>query len=120
MGEWSDYFEDFPEAAPAPTSAGEVTQQKLNGSIEAMNADAFALIAKTRQRDFDARQEEKRLSLVEVADCPQCGLKALNVYKFDIQGFLCECQDCGIYGSGSSIILAIEKTAEALGDGLNW
>jgi hypothetical protein len=120
MGEWSDYFEDFPEEAPTPPSAEEIVKKQLHSEIKNINSDAFALIAKANKKQFEVKQAEKKLSIVTVEECPQCGLKELDIYKLSDASFLCECQDCGIYGQGDSLSSAIEKTADALGEGLDW
>ena len=120
MGEWSDYFEDFPEEAPTPPSAEEIAKKKYHSEIRNLNSDAFALIAKTKKKKFELRQKEKKLSLISVEDCPQCGLKELDIYKLSDSLFLGECQDCGIYGQGESLSSAIKKTENSLGEGLDW
>jgi hypothetical protein len=78
MGEWSDYFEDFPEENPAndgvlnPLAA--IIQQLVKRHALAQykaQAEINTMIAK-------AKQETKARSLLVVEDCPQCGLKELN------------------------------------------
>ncbi|QPG06334.1 hypothetical protein IT774_03805 [Salinimonas marina] len=59
MGEWSDYFEDFPEEAPQPPSAEEIAKAKHEADIKAMNADAFALIAETKRKAQAAEEQQK-------------------------------------------------------------
>ncbi|PQJ37261.1 hypothetical protein BTO00_23540, partial [Vibrio campbellii] len=75
MGEWSDYFEDFPEEAPQPPSAEEIAKEKLDAEIKAINADAFALIAETKRKAQEVAQEQKNKFLEFVDYCPQCGEK---------------------------------------------
>jgi uncharacterized protein YbbK (DUF523 family) len=119
MGEWSDYFEDFPEENPANWVNGRfdpVLRTQLNRQEveqEKANAEVNAMIAK-------AKQETKARSLLVTEDCPQCGLKELNTYKISETFYLCECQECGIYGNGTTHQRALEKTADALGEGLDW
>jgi Zn ribbon nucleic-acid-binding protein len=120
MGEWSDYFEDFPEEAPQPPSAEERAKEKFDSDIKDMNADAFALIAKTKKKAIDAAQLQKKQFLESIDYCPQCGEKELNVYKLENKNYLCECQDCGIYGSGDNFSAALHKTASAIGDNIDW
>jgi DNA-directed RNA polymerase subunit M/transcription elongation factor TFIIS len=118
MGEWSDYFEDFPEEAPQPPSSEERAKEKFDSDIKDMNA--FALIAKTKKKAIDAAQLQKKQFLESIDYCPQCGEKELNVYKLENKTYLCECQDCGIYGSGDNFSAALHKTASAIGDNIDW
>ena len=120
MGEWSDYFEDFPEEAPQPPSDEEVAKAKRDAQIRALNADAFALIAKTQRKAQAAEQQQKELYLDSTVECPQCGESRLNVYKLKSDRFLCECKACGIYGAGTDFSSALHQTAGAIGDDIDW
>ncbi|QBY05693.1 hypothetical protein E2K93_15570 [Thalassotalea sp. HSM 43] len=123
MGEWSEYFEDFPEENPAnyvggvfnPQEAKRIRdiQQKREAISKAENAKVNAMIAK-------AKKETKARSLLEVEDCPQCGLKELNTYKISAKFYLCECQDCGIYGKGETHVQALKCTSDAIGEFKDW
>ncbi|GAA68375.1 MULTISPECIES: hypothetical protein [Pseudoalteromonas] len=120
MGEWSDYFEDLPEEALQPPIAAERAKEKFDSDIKDLNADAFALIAKTRKKAIDALQMQKKQFFESVDYCPQCGEKELNVYKLENKTYLCECQNCGICGSGDNFSAALHKTASAIGDNIDW
>ena len=123
MGEWSDYFEDFPEENPAnwvngafnPQLASTIREQekRQTEAQKQANAELNTIITK-------AKQETKARSLLIVESCPQCGLKELNTYKITKNFYLCECQECGIYGNGKTHKQALERTQDALGDGLDW
>lgn len=116
MGGWSEFFEDFPEYAPAPPSADEIAeekQRKIESEIRQINSDAFSLIQK-------AKENEKNKYLDFIECCPQCGEQQLNVYKLSQIQFLCECQECNTYGAGSDVSIAIQKIIDAYGDDLNW
>lgn len=123
MGEWSDYFEDFPEENPAnyvggvfnPKGAQRLRELQARNSAAAIakNAELHAMIAK-------ARLETKARSLLVVEVCPQCGLKELNTYKLSENFYLCECQDCGIYGKGITHKQALRHTADAIGESKDW
>lgn len=123
MGEWSDYFEDFPEENPAnwvngrfdPALRARINQQESQYAV----ADAKAN-AELRGMIEKAKKETKARSLLVTEDCPQCGLKELNTYRISERFYLCECQECGIFGNGVSHQEALERTREALGDGLDW
>ena len=119
MGEWSDYFEDFPEENPAnwvnghydPEAKEKLKQQEKLKLKE--NPELHKLIN-------NAKKETKAKSLLVTGNCPQCGLKELNIYKISKNFYLCECQECGIYGNGMTQEKALEKTELALGEGLDW
>ena len=123
MGEWSEYFEDFPEENPANWVNGRFDPElrsRLN-QMESKNAEAsMKANAELHGLIERAKNETKARSLMVTEDCPQCGLKQLNTYKISDQFYLCECQDCGIYGNGTTRAKALEKTNDALGEGLDW
>jgi hypothetical protein len=119
MGEWSEYFEDFPEENPAHWVNGQFhpglpAQLKL---ASAQQADA-SLVAHQLKLIMNAyaKLEQKAKSLVATEDCPQCGLTELRTYKLSETFYLCECQDCGIYGAGQTHEEALAKTAGAVGE----
>ncbi|HDY8053337.1 TPA: hypothetical protein RQK83_004466 [Vibrio vulnificus] len=130
MGEWSEYFEDFPEENPANWINGvfdPVTARQsriLAAKQKEANAEVLALIeeaTKKQKEKLAAKQKELKLkSLLNVQDCPQCGLNELNMYCFGDKLFRCECQDCGIYGGGTSEEEAYQTAYDALGEGLDW
>ncbi len=122
MGEWSDYFEDFPEENPAnwvkenPVNGvfATIIREQEKGKLRLKkNAELNTMIAK-------AKRETKARSLLVVENCPQCGLKELNTYKITESFYLCECQECGIYGNGKTHEQALARTQDALGEGLDW
>ncbi len=119
MGDWSDYFEDYPEENPANWINGRfdpALREKLNLKERqqvAANSELHEMINK-------AKSETKAKSLLIIENCPQCGLEKLNTFKISEKFYLCECQECGIYGSGKSHHEALEKTNSALGEGLDW
>lgn len=120
MGEWSDYFEDFPEEAPQPPSQTELAKERLENEIRAINADAFALIEQTMIKAKLAEQKEKEKYLESVEECLQCGENALHVYKLKETMYLCECQSCCTYPSGQEKTKALNNIILAYGDGLDW
>jgi uncharacterized protein YbbK (DUF523 family) len=123
MGEWSEYFEDFPEENPAnyiggvfnPQEAKRIwaLQEKQDATSKKANSKVNAMIAK-------AKKDTKARSLLLVEDCPQCGLKELNTYKITDKFYLCECQDCGIYGKGVTHEQALKHTLDAIGELKDW
>lgn len=123
MGEWSEYFEDFPEENPAnyvngqfnPQLAQEVRnhEAQLSATTNKARAEINAVIMK-------AWLETKSKALLLTEDCPQCGLTELNTYKISDTFYLCECQDCGIHGRGETHALALKNTFDVIGDGLDW
>lgn len=126
MGEWSEYFEDFPEENPANWVNGRfdpALRAQLNKEAfqqEVANTEVNELIAKAKQLRREKSLARKAKSLLVTEDCPQCGLTELNTYKLEDNFYLCECQDCGIYGAGPTQAEALESTAAALGEELDW
>lgn len=123
MGEWSDYFEDYPEEDPANWINGRfdpALRKELNrqhGMQVEANSKANAELNKIIS---DANLKIKAQSFIAKENCPQCGLEELSLYKIADTFYLCECQDCGIYGSGETHGAALEKTRDGLGEGLDW
>ncbi len=126
MGEWSEYFEDFPEENPANWVNGKFNpalREQLNKEAtqqEAANSEINNLIAKAKEARKAKSLERKANAFVVTEDCPQCGLTELKTYKLEQDFYLCECQDCGIYGAGSTHAEALASTCSAIGDGLDW
>lgn len=123
MGEWSDYFEDFPEENPGNYVGGRFDPEgaKRAREIESAGDEASAKArAEITQMLAKAWKAEKDRSFLQVDECPQCGWKELNIYKIKETFYLCECQDCGIYGRGRSHTEALKSAEDALGDGLDW
>lgn len=119
MGEWSEYFEDFPEENPANWVNGKFNPS-LRAQLNKESAQQAAANLEVRQLITNAKRERKANSLIATEECPQCGLPELNVYKLSETFYLCECQDCGIYGAGPTHEEALAKTADAIGLGLDW
>lgn len=61
MDNGSDDFENFPEEAPQQPDVEEGAKEKFTSDIIAMNADALALIAKTKKAGiaFVEKENEK-------------------------------------------------------------
>jgi len=119
MGEWSEYFEDFPEENPANWVNGQFNLG-LRAQLNKESAQQAEANLEVRQLIMNAKRERKAKSLVATEDCPQCGLTELRTYKLSETFYLCECQDCGIYGAGQTHEEALAKTANAVGEGLDW
>ena len=119
MGEWSEYFEDFPEENPANWVNGQFNPT-LREQLNKESVQQAAANLEVRQLITNAKRERKAKSLFHTGDCPQCGLPELNSYKIGETFYLCECQDCGIYGAGSTHDDALARTSDAIGEGLDW
>ncbi|MCP8688921.1 hypothetical protein [Marinobacterium sedimentorum] len=70
MGEWSEYFEDFPEENPANYVGGrfDPAGAKRARELEAKASQANAEVKKMLE---DAWKAEKERSLLVVEKCPQ-------------------------------------------------
>ncbi|KHN59085.1 hypothetical protein [Aeromonas hydrophila] len=123
MGEWSEYFDDFPEENPAnwvngqfnPQLAQEIRdhEDRLRDATNSARSEINAIV-------MNAWLKKKEASFLLTEDCPQCGLHELSTYKISDTFYLCECQDCGIHGKGETHSLALKSTFDAIGDGLDW
>ena len=125
MGEWSEYFEDFPEENPAnypnrgpdlgPRSKyfpdwheSQLTKAELAEiakKIEAENAEL------ERQAEEKARyiQEAKSHPLFLVDVCPICNLKTMNIYQISDNHYFGECQEFGTSATGTKPEKILEK-----------
>ncbi|WP_421173964.1 hypothetical protein [Aeromonas enteropelogenes] len=118
MGEWSDYFEDFPEENSAnyvngqfnPQLAQEIRNQedRLRVTTNKARSEINAVIMK-------AWLETKAKSLLLTESCPQCGLPELNTYKINDTFYLCECQDSDVDGRSKLHVLTLKSTFDAIG-----
>ncbi|MBS0511881.1 MAG: hypothetical protein JSR42_12015 [Proteobacteria bacterium] len=119
MGEWSDYFEDFPEENPANWVNGKFDPQ-LREQLNREAAQQAVANLEVRQLIMNAKRDRKAKALFDTAVCPQCGEHKLNSYRISETFYLCECQECGIYGAGATHDDAVAKTADSIGEGLDW
>jgi hypothetical protein len=124
MGEWSEYFEQFPEENPAnqkqeldlgPMSSffphlhlSQLTKAELaieNAKIEELNAQAERLA----KEKADFIENAKSKPIYREDSCPICRIKAMSIYKVSDNSFYCECQNCNVSGDGSDIPKIFEK-----------
>ena len=119
MGEWSDYFEDFPEENPANDGRGKL-DPALAEMLRAQEERALKAKAEIHKLRVNAWLKEKEKYYLLTEACPQCGLEELKTYYVRNEYYLCECQDCGIYGKGDTHDEALKATFDALGEGLDW
>lgn len=125
MGEWSEYFEDFPEENPAnqpnrepdlgPHSkyfpdwhVSQLTKEELaeiDKKMEAENAEI------ERQAEEKAKyiKEVKSHPLFLVEICPICNLNTINIYQISDDNYFGECQECGISGNEVEPKIILEK-----------
>ena len=124
MGEWSEYFEDFPEENPAnqkqrpdlgPMSIvfphlhlSQLTKAELaveNAKIDELKAEEERL---ERER-AEFIKEAKSKSMHELVDCPICYGATMVIFKVSEDGFYCECYECKTFGVGSDISEILKK-----------
>ena len=125
MGEWSEYFEDFPEENPAnypnrgpdlgPRSKyfpdwheSQLTKTELAEiakKIEAENAELERQAAEKARYIHEAKSPP--LFLVDV--CPICNLKTINIYQISDDHYFGECQECGISDTDTKPEKILEK-----------
>ncbi|MEF9984693.1 MAG: hypothetical protein RR710_09165 [Oscillospiraceae bacterium] len=119
MGEWSEYFEDFPEENPAnqkrepdlgPMSLAfphlhlsQLTKAELaieNSRLDELEAEEE--LQKKERADFVGKAKSKPVYKVET--CPICSINKMNIYKISNDSFYCECGECNVSGDGPDII----------------
>lgn len=125
MGEWSEYFEDFPEENPAnypnrrpdlgPRSKyfpdwheSQLTKAELAEiakKIEAENAELERQAAEKAR--YIKKAKSHPLFLVDV--CPICNLKTMNIHKISDDHYFGECQECGISDTDTKPEKILEK-----------
>ena len=125
MGEWSEYFEDFPEENPAnyrnqgsdlgPRSKyfpdwheSQLTKAELAEIAKKIEAESAEL---ERQAAEKARyiQEAKSHPLFLVDVCPICNLKTMNIHQISDDHYFGECQECGISDTDTKPEKILEK-----------
>ncbi len=109
MGEWSDFFEDFPEHNPAnyvgdrfaPQEAKRLREQEAlyHEQQRRLNSEIFGLI---RDSFLKSEHKKKLATMVSVERCVQCGEMKMYLYQLDNYFFRCECDKCGIHGKGKT------------------
>jgi hypothetical protein len=125
MGEWSDYFEDFPEENPAnqpnrELNLGPRSKYFPNWHESQLTKAELAEIAKIieaenaeleRQTEEKARyiQEAKSHPLFQVDVCPICNLKTMHIYQISEDNYFGECQECGRYDTDTKPEKILEK-----------
>jgi hypothetical protein len=117
MGDWSNHFEDFSEENSTDNIDGRFHSAKAKLTRERIVLDGNTDI---KQMLTDAWKAEKERSFIGIVDCPQCGWNELHTYYITGRYHLCECQDCGIFGKGSTCDEAIKAASDAIGEGLDW
>ncbi|HEY6626314.1 MAG TPA: hypothetical protein VIZ21_05115 [Ignavibacteriaceae bacterium] len=111
MGEWSEYFEDFPEENPAnqpnrELDLGPRSKYFPNWHESQLTKAELAEIAKkieAENAELERQAEEKARYIQEIKShpvflidvCPLCNLKKLNIYQISDNNYFGECQECG-------------------------
>ena len=111
MGEWSEYFEDFPEENPPnqpnrELDLGPRSKYFPNWHESQLTKAELAEIAKkieAEKAELERQAEEKARYIQEIKShpvflidiCPICNLKTLNIYQISDDNYFGECQECG-------------------------
>lgn len=134
MGEWSEYFEDFPEENPANWHSPEDDAEKRMGKYseffpnwregqltKAERAEVKAKIdlinaaaVKEAKDRADFIREAKTYPLMLTEECPQCYSKEMNIYKISNSGYFCHCQYCDVSASTRDYKQFLESLGESI------
>ena len=134
MGEWSEYFEDFPEENPANWHSPEDDAEKRMGKYseffpnwregqltKAERAEVKAKIdllnaaaVKEAKDRADFIREAKTYPLLLTEECPQCYSKEMNIYKISNSGYFCHCQYCDVSASTRDYKQFLESLGESI------
>ena len=134
MGEWSEYFEDFPEENPANWHSPEDGAEKRMGKYseffpnwregqltKAERAEVKAKIdlinaaaVKEAKDRADFIREAKTYPLMLTEECPQCYSKEMNIYKISNSGYFCHCQYCDVSASTRDYKQFLESLGESI------
>lgn len=128
MGEWSEYFEDFPEENPANQKQepdlgvmsivfphlhlSQLTKAELaveNAKIEELKAEAERL--EMERANFIKEAKSKPMYQLDI--CPICYAEAMVIFKVSDDAFYCECHECKVSGDGCDISEIFEKMEDA-------
>jgi len=132
MGEWSEYFEQFPEDNPAnqkqepdlgPMSIVfpqlhlyQLTKEELaieHAKIAEIKVEAERL---ARER-ADFIKEAKSKPMYQLKDCPICYAEAMVIFKVSEDAFYCECHQCKASDVGSDISEILDKIEDNIWSG---
>lgn len=108
MGEWSEYFEDFPEEHPdnygnAGFCSGKGVAQIFNSETPEDDAKGLARFLEEVAKELadeekEEREEEEQNILVRQpfynSGCIHCGSSKLSVYIVSDDLCLCQCKQC--------------------------
>ncbi len=118
VGEWSDYFEDYPEENPANQKRepdlgsmsivfphlylSQLTKEELaaeKSKISEINAE-FERKALENENTIKAA---KLTTVIALDNCPICYQNTMNVFRASQDSFYCECKNCDALGIGPTI-----------------
>ena len=117
MGEWSEYFEQFPKENPAnfnkhpDSEVRALCRSHLKGGYltKAELAEENAKAERLAKEQADFIKGAKSKPIYREDSCPICRIKAMNIYKVSDTSFYCECQNCNVSGDGDDIPKIFEK-----------
>ncbi|WP_139126634.1 hypothetical protein [Acinetobacter sp. YK3] len=126
MGEWSEYFEDFPEENPAnqpPTD-----EQRLGPKSKYFpewhetqltkeeRAFVQTLIEEEEAKALAYENEIKNAPIIKSQDCPICYADGFVIKKLKDETFYCNCNECNVIKIGTNLDVIIEELKESLWD----
>lgn len=141
MGEWSEYFEDFPEENPInhmsfkndlgeraqnfPWALSQLTKEELEEELRLR--EAFELEEFRRKQESDLGKvkrkpiitleidsEIRNIPIVKFDACPICYTENLEIRHLIDKTYYCWCSECKITGTGNDLQVIMDELSEAI------
>lgn len=126
MGEWSEYFEDFPEENPANQLP--IDEQRLGPKSKYFpqwhesqltkeeRAIVQALIEEEEAKELAYESEIKNAHIIEIQACPLCYSEGFVIKELKDKTFYCNCTECNVTKTGADLNIIIEQLKESIWD----
>ena len=124
MGEWSEYFEQFPEEDPAnqPPSA----EQRLGPKSKHFPQWHESQLTKVERAIIQAKFEKEQAELlalenevkntpIHIVDaCPCCYAERMEIRLLKDNTYYCKCSACGVDGKGGDLTVVMDELSERI------
>lgn len=124
MGEWSEYFEQFPEEDPANRPPND--EQRMGPKSKYFpqwhesqitkeeRAIVQALIEEEEAAELAFQNEIDNAPVIARESCPQCYSEGFEVKELNDKSLYCKCLDCGVSKIGSDLDLIKNELSESM------